>query len=46
MNIFHTKDITLVVTNGKPVATSRDIATHFNKHHKNVLQSIETIIER
>lgn len=33
----------LTVSNGQPTASSRDIAEHFGKEHKNVLQSIENL---
>ena len=39
----HIPTITLAVINGKPVTTSRDITIHFDKRHKNVLQSIENL---
>ena len=39
----HLPTIVLAVINGKPVTTSRDIAIHFDKRHKNVLQGIENI---
>lgn len=33
----------LTISNGQPTASSRDIAEHFGKEHKNVLQSIENL---
>lgn len=37
----------LVLTNeGQPTTTSRIVAAHFGKRHKNVLQSLETIIQQ
>jgi len=41
--MFYTQDINLTVINGKPIATSRDIAMHFNKRHKNVLRDIKNL---
>lgn len=34
----------LTVSNGQPTASSRDIAEHFGKEHKNVLRDIENLI--
>lgn len=33
----------LTISNGQPTASSRDVAEHFGKEHKNVLQSIENL---
>lgn len=30
--------------NGEPVASSREVAKHFDKAHKNVIQSIENLL--
>lgn len=37
------KNLITLDTSGQPVASSRDIAEHFGKEHKNVLQSIENL---
>lgn len=37
------KDLIIISSSGQPVASSRDIAEHFGKEHKNVLQSIENL---
>ena len=34
----------LTISNGQPTASSRDIAEHFGKEHKNVLRDIENLI--
>lgn len=34
----------LPISNGQPTASSRDIAEHFGKEHKNVLRDIENLI--
>ncbi len=34
----------LTISNGQPAASSRDIAEHFGKEHKNVLRDIENLI--
>jgi Rha family phage regulatory protein len=39
----HLQNIELTVINGKPITTSRQIAFHFDKLHKNVLQSIRNL---
>jgi Rha family phage regulatory protein len=39
----HIKNIKLIMVNELPATTSREIAIHFNKRHKNVLQSIENL---
>ncbi len=33
----------LTISNGQPTASSRDIAEHFGKEHKNVLRDIDTL---
>lgn len=37
------KNLITLDTSGQPVASSLDIAEHFGKEHKNVLQSIENL---
>lgn len=37
------KNLITLDTSGQPVASSRDVAEHFGKEHKNVLQSIENL---
>lgn len=37
------KNLITLDNSGQPVASSRDIAEHFGKEHKNVLQSIENL---
>lgn len=39
------KNLITLDTSGQPVASSRDIAEHFGKEHKNVLRDIETLQE-
>lgn len=34
----------LTISNGQPTASSRDVAEHFGKEHKNVLRDIENLI--
>lgn len=38
------KDLITINNDGQPVASSRDIAEHFNKDHKHVLRDIENLI--
>ncbi len=37
------KKIKLITVNARPATTSREVAKHFNKRHKNVLQSIDNL---
>lgn len=43
--LYMSKNLITLDTSGQPVASSRDIAEHFGKEHKNVLRDIETLQE-